>query len=168
MPVDWGMGSLKRPIFNRTYVKLQIKWQGITRFVLSGFTVFDTLWSLYNLHQKLNFKLNIKFLFQIFVLVILFGLFNGLVFLPVLLGLMGPVASPGGGCQAEDEVANGEINKSKKDLETEDGLEMKSLVVWMNIFCVETILASRWNNQILNEFILQSKSNLVFCWTWRG
>jgi hypothetical protein len=42
---------------------------------------------------------------------------------------MGPIASPGGGCQAEDEATNGEINKSKKDLETEDGLEMKSLVV---------------------------------------
>ncbi len=89
-------------------------------------------YTIYTKNLTLNLILNL--IFQIFVLVILFGLFNGLVFLPVLLGLMGPVASPGGGCQAEDEAANGEINKSKKDLETEDGLEMKSLVVWMNIF----------------------------------
>ena len=80
-------------------------------------------------------NLKSKISFQIFVLVILFGLFNGLVFLPVLLGLMGPVASPSGGCHTEDEAANGDIlvNKSKKDLaETEDGLELKSLVVWKN------------------------------------
>ena len=91
------------------------------------------LWLLYE-----NWNLKSKISFQIFVLVILFGLFNGLVFLPVLLGLMGPVASPGGVCHAEDEAANGDIHvsKSKKDLvETaEDGLELKSLVVWRTFF----------------------------------
>jgi len=86
--------------------------------------------------------LKTKISFQIFVLVILFGLFNGLVFLPVLLGIMGPVASSGGGCNAEDDAANGGIlvDKSKKDLETEDGLEMKSLVVWKHIL-LENVLA---------------------------
>ena len=77
--------------------------------------------------QKINFP-------QIFVLVILFGLFNGLVFLPVLLGLLGPMKNVEHR-QSPEQNENGigiiKLSPKKKIEETEgDNLEMKSLVVW--------------------------------------
>ena len=74
------------------------------------------------------------FLPQIFVLVISFGLFNGLVFLPVLLGLVGPAASH------PDEVPEPETNGAVKEdklrpkkaavggEEVAEAIELKSLV----------------------------------------
>ena len=67
------------------------------------------------------------------MLVILFGLFNGLVFLPVLLGLLGPMKNieedlP----HRESPEQNGIIkdNQKMKSEETDgEALEMKSLVV---------------------------------------
>ncbi len=65
------------------------------------------------------------------MLVILFGLFNGLVFLPVILGLLGPmknVQHP-----QESSEPNGIIRKEKSKKKSEEiegeALEMKSLVV---------------------------------------
>jgi hypothetical protein len=63
---------------------------------------------------------------QIFVLVIVFGLFNGLVFLPVLLGLFGPRQHnheplPDAKAVTKDKKLSGEIGA--------EAVEMKSLVV---------------------------------------
>lgn len=71
------------------------------------------------------------FPFQIFVLVILFGLFNGLVFLPVVLGIIGPKSSENE-VVAEEEALT-KVNDDKSEVKASNGqgadFELKSLVI---------------------------------------
>jgi len=68
------------------------------------------------------------------VLVILFGLFNGLVFLPVILGIIGPKGSGHGTPSPEEVEPLAEVNHHKSDNKASNGqgggdFEMKSLVI---------------------------------------
>ncbi len=66
------------------------------------------------------------------MLVILFGLFNGLVFLPVILGIIGPKSSENGTMEEEEMMTK--VNKEKSEVKAASNgqgadFELKSLVV---------------------------------------